>query len=76
MRRWLKRLRGILGLGVMGGVVGALVGALWWLGASLLGSVFTLGTIGTAAALWGGFGAFAAGGAGLLLTAVGSKQSL
>jgi hypothetical protein len=62
MRGWLKRLRGILGLGVVGGVVGALVGGLWWFGTSLLGSDFTLGTLGTAAALWGGFGAFAAGG--------------
>ena len=77
MGRWLKRLRGILGLGVVGGAVGALFGGLWWFGSSVLGiGSIVFGTLGWTAARWGGFGAFAASGAGLLLTALGSRQTL
>ncbi len=77
MGRWLKRLRGVLGLGVLGGAAGALFGALWWFGSSVLGlGGIVFGPLGWTAALWGGFGAFAASGAGLLLTALGSRQTL
>ncbi len=77
MGGWLKRLRGVLGLGVVGGAAGALFGGLWWFGSSVLGlGGIDFGTLGGTAALWGGFGAFAASGAGVLLTARGSRQTL
>ena len=77
MRGWLKRLRGILGLGVVGGAVGALFGGLLGLGLSLLGfGIIDWLTLESGAALGGIFGAFAASGAGLLLTAFGSRQTL
>ena len=77
MASWLKRLRGILGLGAFGGAAGALFGGLWWLGSSVLGlGGIVFGPLGWTVALWGGFGAFAASGAGLLLTALGSRQTL
>ena len=76
MGAWLKRLRGVLGLGVVGGAVGALFGGLFWFVSLFLGWGIDYWTLGLAAAVWGGFGAFAASGAGLLLTALGSRQIL
>ena len=77
MGRWLKRLRGVLGLGVVGGAVGALFGGLVWFVTSVLGlGSIAFDPLGLAAAVWGVFGAFAASGAGLLLTALGSRQTL
>jgi len=76
MGNWLKRLRGTLGLGAIGGAAGALFGSLWWFGTNLLGLQFTFGSLGMASAVWGGFGAFAASGAALLLAAFGSRQTL
>ena len=77
MGRWLKRLRGVLGLGVVGGAVGALFGGLMWFGSSVLGlGSIVFEPLGLSAAVWGVFGAFAASGAGLLLTTLGSRQTL
>ncbi len=77
MASWMERLRGILGLGAFGGAAGALFGGLWWFGSSVLGlGGIVFGPLGWTVALWGGFGAFAASGAGLLLTALGSRQTL
>ena len=77
MASWLKRLRGIVGLGAFGGAAGALFGGLWWFGSSVLGlGGVVFGPLGWTAALWGGFGALAASGAGLLLTSLGSRQTL
>jgi len=77
MASWRKRLRGILGLGVLGAAAGGLFGGLWWFGTAVLGlGGVVFGPLGWTAALWASFGAFAAGGAGLLLTALGSRQTL
>lgn len=72
-----KRLKSIVGLGVLGGGVGAVFGSLWWLGTSILGlGGVVFGHLGWTALLWAGFGAFAAGGAGVLLTVLGSRLTL
>jgi len=77
MNEWLRRLRGVLGLGAAGGVAGALFGGLWWLVAPLLGiSAIVIGDVAVTALIWGFFGAFAASGAGLLLSAVGRYGSI
>ena len=54
------KLRGLLGLGVLGGAAGAVVGGLWWVGATLLGiGEIAFGSLGWTLALWSGFGASA-----------------
>ncbi len=69
MRGWARKLRGISGLGLFGGLGGALFGSLWWIGEGLLGASGTFaGSFGMTVGLWAGFGAFAAAGAGVLLT--------
>jgi len=77
MRDWLRRLRGVLGLGTVGGVAGALFGAVWWLLAPILGIAgLVIGDVWSTATVWGFCGAFAASGAGLLLSALGTRRSL
>ena len=77
MGGWLKRLRGVMGLGLVGGAAGAVFGGLWWFGSSVLGlGSIVFGTLGWTAALWGGFGAFATTGVGVLLATDGAKSTL
>ena len=77
MKTWLRRLRGVLGLGAVGGVVGWLFGALWWFAVSVLGvGGLEFGSLGVTGALWAFFGAFATTGTGLLLLVLGSTGSL
>ena len=78
MKGLMKRLRGVLGLGALGGTAGAVIGSLWWFGAYLLGDTggVIFGPLGWTAALWGTFGAFGAAGAGLLLTVSSSRRTL
>ena len=77
MRRWLGKLRGLLGLGVLGGAAGAVVGGLWWVGATLLGiGEIAFGSLGWTLALWSGFCASATTAVGALLATFGSKSTL
>lgn len=66
MRRWMRKMRGILGLTTVGAVGGAVFGALWSLGAAAVGG-FYFGGPGWTVALFSGFGAFSSGGMALLL---------
>ena len=64
MRRWLAKLRGLLGLGLACGVSGAMLGAIWWVGASVVGvGEIAFGSLPWTVGLWSAFGAFAAAGA-------------
>jgi len=77
MGRWVTKLRGLLGLGLIGGAVGGLFGGLWWLGTDVLGmGEIAFGSLGWTVGLWGGFGAFATTGVGVLLATVGAKRTL
>ena len=66
MRRWSRKIRGILGLTIVGAVGGAFLGVLWSIGAMVIGG-FALGGFGMAVALFSGFGAFSSAGMALLL---------
>ncbi|HEX9885360.1 MAG TPA: DUF4143 domain-containing protein [Longimicrobiales bacterium] len=77
MGRWTTKLRGLLGVGVTGGVLGAVFGACWWVAESVLGfDWIPFGSLGWSTGLWAGFGAFATTGAGLLLATLKSPGSL
>ena len=77
MRRWLVRLRGVLGLSAIGGGAGAILGAAWAVVSSLMTSGTVIGvSVVSGAILWGVFGAFAGGGFGVLLATLGSRHSL
>ena len=77
MKRLLRRLRGVLGLGAFGGAAGALAGSMFWMGVFLLGATdgVIFGSLGWTAALWGTFGAFGTAGAGILLTVSSSRRT-
>lgn len=77
------RLRGLLGLGVLGGLLGFVGGLLWTLGVSLFGLggfaggwVAVASQLTGAATLWGLLGAFTATAFGTLLMFSDSKRSL
>ena len=72
----LHRLRGLVGLGVVGGGLGALVGAAYAaLKNVMFGSVLGL-SVAASATGWGVFGAFAGTGFGLVLTLTASRRRL
>ncbi len=74
--RFLRRLRGLAGLGVVGGCLGALVGAGYAvLKPFLVGSAVGL-SIAASASGWGVFGAFAGTGFGLVLTLTAGRRRL
>jgi hypothetical protein len=77
MSRWYHRLRGMLGLSLIGGAAGVVFGAGW----SLIGSLWRFGIIFPEAALissvgWGVFGALAGAGFGVMLTTLAGRRSL
>lgn len=75
--RWAAKLRGLLGLGMAGGVAGAILGVVWWVGASLVGAgSIAFGSLPWTIALWTGFGSFAALGVGVGLATIGSRRTL
>jgi hypothetical protein len=77
MRRWLYRLRGLLGLGALGGVLGGLIGAGWVVIEMLSGgpSMFRL-SFAAMSTIWGIVGATTGVGFGLLLTATSAGRRL
>lgn len=77
MKRWLHRLRGLFGLGTMGGFVGACIGGGWFLVEGLTGGYGFYGmSLGTMAAIWGVLGAATGVGFGLLLAATSGGRDL
>ena len=77
MRGWLTKIRGVVGLGAVGGAIGGVLGAGW----ALVNGVLAWGAIipenlMVGAMVWGGFGAFAASGFGVLLGAIAARGSL
>ena len=75
--RWMAKLRGLLGMGVAGGVAGAILGVLWWAGASIVGGgAIAFGSLPWTVGLWAGFGSFAALGVGVGLATIGSRWTL
>ncbi len=77
MSKWRRRLKGLLGLGIIGGIGGAGVGVLWWVVTGFPGaSRLVIGDLGVTTTVWAFLGAFAASGAGLLLTTLQSGRSL
>lgn len=76
MNKLLHRVRGLVGLGVVGGCLGALVGGGYAvLKPVLFGSVLGLGVAASATG-WGVFGAFAGTGFGLVLTMTAGRRRL
>jgi hypothetical protein len=78
MRRWLRRVRGLLGLATIGGVAGALFGAVMALVFTAVVGVqgLTLGVVLGFATTWAGFGAVSAAGVGVVLAAFDSGKGL
>ena len=77
MKRWLHRLRGLFGLGTVGGLVGAGIGGCWFLVESLVGGYGLYGvSLGLMASVWGVLGAVTGVGFGLLLTATSGGRDL
>lgn len=77
MTRWLHRLRGLFGLGTVGGLVGACIGGCWFLVEGLTGGLGFYGmALGTMASIWGVLGAATGLGFGLLLTATSGGRDL
>lgn len=78
LRTWMERLRGLAGLGTIGGAAGGIIGALWgltaplagWMSDPLLESVVMIGALGLVS------GAACALGFGGLLVALESERSL
>jgi hypothetical protein len=77
MNRWMARLRGVLGLSVIGGGVGAIFGSVWAVVSQLMtfGTVFGFSFL-SGALVWGVFGALAGGSFGVLLATLGARRSL
>lgn len=76
MKDWLRRLKGLAVVGATGAAVGALFGSAWFALSALLGTTSAnLGTWVWVAGLWGAIGGVAAGGVGLLLTALDRGQT-
>ncbi|MBT8488902.1 MAG: hypothetical protein HKN72_10250 [Gemmatimonadetes bacterium] len=77
MKRWFHRLRGLLGLGTLGGFLGAGIGGGWFLVESLMGGpeVFML-SLTALASIWGLLGAATGVGFGMLLTATSGRRRL
>ncbi len=77
MRRgfWIK-LRGLLGLGAIGGAIGAIVGAGWFIVSGLLAGSVVVSAVGNAAMVYGSFGFFTTAGLGFILANARSKASL
>lgn len=75
---WGRKIRGILGLSVVGGTLGGILGAGWALVGGLLsyGWGFPPGNMVVGAVVWGSLGAFAAGGLGVALGAIGGSVTL
>lgn len=77
MHRFVRRLRGLLGISAIGGGVGVLFGAAWMVVASLWSIGAVLGTdVMLGAIFWGIFGTLIGGGFGILLTALGSRRTV
>jgi len=77
MGAWFRKLKGLLGLGSIGGILGAVFGGLWWLIEGMVGVPgFFAGTLGWTIGIWSGFGAVATSGAGLLLATLGRVPAL
>lgn len=76
MRRWLVRIRGVLGLSTIGGVIGLILGAAWTAASNLMtwGTAFGYSLV-QGALFWGLLSALAAGGFGVVLTALGGRRS-
>lgn len=78
MSRWTQRLRGLLGLGAIGGLTGALLGSMWGVAARLLGldpaplleQVVNFGLLGLISGSW------CAAGFGALLATLDGRKSL
>ncbi len=77
MRGLLTKVRGVLGLGAVGGAIGAVLGAGWAMVTGLMawGAIIP-GNMLVGAMVWGGFGAFAASGFGVILGVMGARGSL
>lgn len=77
MRRgfW-TRLRGFLGLGAIGGAIGAVLGGAWFLVSGLVAGSFVFGALTNAVIVYGSFGFFTTSGLSLLLAGRRSKSSL
>ncbi|MEM7413857.1 MAG: hypothetical protein AAF389_00085 [Gemmatimonadota bacterium] len=77
MSGWGKRLKGILGLSVIGGAIGSAYGVvrLGLMALLGMGGLTTTNLLG-AVAVYGAFAALATGGVGVLLTTVGRRLSL
>jgi len=77
IEQWLKKLRGLRVLSVVGGVAGGLLGGAWFTVRVLLsGGAITPGSVLTAAAIYAGFGALATAGVGVLLVTAGAGKKL
>lgn len=77
MSSWGRKVRGILGLSAVGGVLGGLYGAARLGVLAILGSgTFVLEGLMMGVATYAGFAAIAIGGVGLLLATAGSRLSL
>ena len=77
MKKWVRRLRGLLGLSAIGGAIGALFGMARIGLLALLGiEGLTAGVLFGTAAFYGAFAAVAAGGVGVLLATAGSRLTL
>lgn len=77
MKHWFRRLRGLLGVGTIGGIVGALIGGGWFLVESSMGGpgAFRL-SLSALVSVWGLLGAATGVGFGMLLTATSGRRRL
>ena len=76
MKRWWKKLRGLLGLGAVGGLGGAVFGLAWGL-VELLGAPGLVhASLPVYMAIWGVLGATASAGFGALLSATAGGRRL
>jgi len=76
MSAWVGRLRGLAGLGAIGGAVGAAGGGLWYAISGLLSGTSMPALIGGAAAVYGVFGAFSATVLGVSLASTRNGRAL
>ena len=77
MGRILRKIRGLFGLTVGGGVVGGVLGGLYAVATTFLGFLpIGFGSIAWTVGLWSFFGAVGAAGAGLLLATVDARRTL
>jgi hypothetical protein len=73
---WITKLKGIGVLGAVGGVLGAIVGGVWFAISGLLSGSFIPGVILNAAAVYGFFGAFSSAGFAVFLANARARASI